>query len=174
MRISISICPTEMEVGGEGHLYDEAALLEAIREFIEARLGKLAEIVCLQVGHRQGDRWARIDGDEQAGAALLADFFEDHGTDESLFVRTVRWPTIRNCNFSTREDDRGRHVYEALLAADRGCDDCDLIGALDALENTLEHNAERGSAEAEEACIDCEEAVEAALLAISAAFEGMD
>jgi len=86
MKISISICPTEMEVGSEGHLYDEAALLEAIREFIEARLGKLAEIVCLQVGHRQGDKWARIDGDDEAGAALLADFFEDHGSDESLFV----------------------------------------------------------------------------------------
>ena len=86
MKISISICPTEMEVGSEGHLYDETALLEAIREFIEARLGKLAEIVCLQVGHRQGDKWARIDGDEESGAALLADFFEDHGIDEDLFL----------------------------------------------------------------------------------------
>lgn len=86
MKVSISICPTEMEVGSEGHMYDEAALLEAIREFIDARLGKRAEIVCLQVGHRHGDKWARIDGDEKAGAALLADFFEDHGTDEGLFV----------------------------------------------------------------------------------------
>ena len=86
MKISISICPTEMEVGSEGHLYDETALLEAIREFIEARLGKLAEIVCLQVGRRQGDKWARIDGDEESGAALLADFFEDHGIDEDLFL----------------------------------------------------------------------------------------
>jgi hypothetical protein len=86
MKVSISICPTDLEVGSEGDVYDEAALLEALREFIEARLGKLAEIVCLQVGHRQGDKWARIDGDEEAGAALLADFFEDHGADEDLFV----------------------------------------------------------------------------------------
>jgi hypothetical protein len=86
MKISISICPTEMEVGSEGDRYDEAALLEAIREFIEARLGKVAEIVCLQVGHRKGDEWARIDGDDEAGAALLADFFEDHGSDDDLFV----------------------------------------------------------------------------------------
>jgi len=84
------------------------------------------------------------------------------------------YPTIRNCNFACREDDRGRHVYEALVAADRGCEDCDLIGALDALENTLEHNAECGSAEAEEACIDSEEAVEAAILAVNAAFENVD
>lgn len=86
----------------------------------------------------------------------------------------MTYPTIRNCNFASREDDRGRHVYEALLAADRGCDDCDLIGALDALENTLEHNAECGSAEAEEACIDSEEAVEAAILAVNATFVNVD
>jgi hypothetical protein len=86
MKISISICPTDLEAGSEGDRYDEAALLEAIREFIEARLGTVAEIVCLQVGHRQGDKWARIDGDEESGAALLADFFEDHGIDEDLFL----------------------------------------------------------------------------------------
>ena len=84
------------------------------------------------------------------------------------------WPTIRNCNFSSREDDRGRHVYEALVAADRGCEDCDLVGSLDALEATLKHNAERGSAEAEEACIQAEEDVEAAMLAVNAAFENVD
>ena len=59
MKVSISICPTDLEVGSEGDVYDEAALLEAIREFIEARLGKLAEIVCLQVGadrRRRGGR----------------------------------------------------------------------------------------------------------------------
>ena len=86
MKVSSSICPTDLEVGSEGDRYAEAALLEAIREFIEARLGKLAEITCLQVGHRQGDKWARIDGDEEAGEALLADFFEDHGSDEDLFA----------------------------------------------------------------------------------------
>lgn len=89
MKISISICPTDMEVGSEGFMYDETALLEAIRAFVEARLGASAEIVCLQVGHRQGDKWARIDGDAEAGAALLADFFAAHGTDENLFARTV-------------------------------------------------------------------------------------
>lgn len=86
MKVSISICPTDLEVGSEGDRYDEAALLEAIHEFIEARLGSLAEVECLQVGLRQGDKWAKIDGDEKAGAALLTDFFDDHGTDEDLFV----------------------------------------------------------------------------------------
>jgi len=86
MKISISICPTELEVGSEGHMYDEGALLDAIREFIEARLGTLARITCLQVGHRQGDSWATIDGDEEAGGELLDDFFAARGSDEELFV----------------------------------------------------------------------------------------
>lgn len=81
------------------------------------------------------------------------------------------YPTIRNCNFATREDDLGRHVAEALAAADRGCDDCDLIGALDDLEATLIAHAESDSAESERACAEAEEAVEAALLTVNAAFE---
>lgn len=84
MNVSISICPTEMEAGRDR--YDEAALLAAIREYVEARLGKQATITTLQIGHRQGDAWAKIDGDSEAGAALLAGFFEDHGADEELFV----------------------------------------------------------------------------------------
>lgn len=85
MNVSISICPTEMEFPN-GDRYDESALLAAIREYVEERLGKAATITTLQVGHRQGDGWARIDGDEEAGAALLRDFYEDHGADEDLFV----------------------------------------------------------------------------------------
>jgi hypothetical protein len=81
------------------------------------------------------------------------------------------YPTIRNCNFAAREDDLGRHVAEALVASDRGCDDCDLIGALDGLEATLAVHAESDSAEAERACAEAEEAVEAALLVVNAAFE---
>lgn len=173
MNVSISICPTAMEVGGDR--YDEGALLEAIREYVEARLGKQATITTLQIGHRQGDAWAKIDGDSEAGAALLADFFEDHGTDEELFVQPAkRWPTIRNCNFATRRDDLGRHVYDAIVAADRGTEDCDLVGALDGLEAVLASHAERDNAESERACTEAEEAVEAAMLVINAAFEKND
>lgn len=85
-----------------------------------------------------------------------------------------RFPTIRNCNFSSREDDRGRHVREALTAADRGCEDCDLIGALDDLEATLADHAEDGSEESMRLCREAEEAVEAALLVINAAFNEAD
>jgi hypothetical protein len=84
------------------------------------------------------------------------------------------YPTIRNCNFSTRKDDTGRHVNEALAAFDRGCRDCDLVGALDELEATLAMHAESTLAEEMEACTDAEEAVEAALLTINAAFEDND
>ena len=85
MDISISICPTDLEVGSEGHMYDESKLLPAIREFIEARFGKAANITCLQVGFRQGDNWARIDGDDEAGGELLEEFWQAHGSDPELF-----------------------------------------------------------------------------------------
>ena len=85
MNISISICPTDLEVGSEGHLYDEGRLLDAIRAWIEQRHPG-ATITCLQVGHRQGAAWAKIDGDSDAGRELLAGFFEARGTDEDLFV----------------------------------------------------------------------------------------
>ena len=173
MKIRISLCPTSLEFAN-GDRYDEDALLAALREYIEASYPS-ATISCLQVGHRQGDAWATIDGDSEAGEALLADFFEQRGTDEELFVQPAkRWPTIRNCNLSSREDDRGRHAWEAVVAADRGCEDCDLVGSLDELEAVLARHAESDSAEAEQACTAAEEAVEAALLAIHAAFEKND
>lgn len=86
----------------------------------------------------------------------------------------MTYPVARNCNFSARKDDRGRHVCEALAAADSGCEDCDLIGALDDLEATLATHAESDSAEAEEATAKAEEAVEAALLRINSAFDAQD
>ena len=85
MAISISICPTDMEFNN-GDRYDEAALLAALREFIVAQ-HPAAMISCLQVGHRQGDAWAKIDGDNEAGEEMVAAFFSDHGADESLFQR---------------------------------------------------------------------------------------
>lgn len=80
-------------------------------------------------------------------------------------MTATRYPTIRNCNFSSREDDRGRHVHEAILAADRGCEDCNLIGALDDLEATLADHAESDSEESMRLCREAEEAVESAFLA---------
>ena len=84
MTISISICPTTLEFNN-GDRYDEAAVLDAIRRFI-GRHHPDAVISCLQVGHRQGDAWARIDGDEEAGAELVEEFFDVHGGDAGLFI----------------------------------------------------------------------------------------
>lgn len=84
MNVSISICPTALEFDNGDH-YDEDALLAAIREYVEGRHPG-ATITCLQIGHRQGDAWAKLDDDAEAGEELLAAFFEDHGTDEELFV----------------------------------------------------------------------------------------
>lgn len=84
MKISISICPTTLEFNN-GDRYEEAALLDAIRSFISRRHPE-AEIICLQIGHRQGDDWATVDGEDDAGAELLTEFFDVHGTEAGLFV----------------------------------------------------------------------------------------
>ena len=84
MTISISICPTTLEFNN-GDRYDEAALLGAMRAFIVATHPG-AVISCLQVGHGQGDGWARIDGDDDAGAELVEEFFDVHGTEAGLFI----------------------------------------------------------------------------------------
>jgi hypothetical protein len=84
VNISISICPASLEYDN-GDTYDEDSLLDAIRSFIEQRHPG-ATISCLQIGHRQGDEWARVDGDRDAGDDLLSAFFDLHGADEDLFV----------------------------------------------------------------------------------------
>lgn len=85
MNVSISICPTSMEFAN-GDRYSETALLDAIRQFVMKRHPQ-ARITCLQVGYRQGDEWARIDGDDEAGDELMQEFWAatDGGSEESLF-----------------------------------------------------------------------------------------
>lgn len=83
MNISISICPTSLEFDN-GDEYNQHSLLVAIRKFIvEKHPG--ATISCLQIGHRQGDHFAIIDGSHDAGNELLDEFYEKHGADEDLF-----------------------------------------------------------------------------------------
>lgn len=88
MNISISICPTSLEYAN-GYTYDQKRLLAAIRAFIE-QTHPGATISCLQIGYRQGDEWARIDGDIDAGDELIGEFFEQHGADEDLFLENER------------------------------------------------------------------------------------
>ena len=84
MNISISICPASLEYT-DGDTYHEGRLLAAIREFIEKKHPG-ATISCLQIGHRQGESFAIVDGSHDAGDDLLAEFYEKHGADEDLFV----------------------------------------------------------------------------------------
>ena len=84
MNISISICPASLEFDN-GDTYDEGRLLAAIRKFIEQQHPG-ATISCLQIGHRQGDSFAIVDGSHDAGDDLLVEFYERHGNDEDLFV----------------------------------------------------------------------------------------
>jgi len=83
-RISISICPTALQYDN-GDTYDSDKLLDAIRLFTLTRHPG-ATITTLQIGQRQGDEWAMVDGDDEEGADLLAEFFDAHGTDDELFV----------------------------------------------------------------------------------------
>jgi hypothetical protein len=84
MKISISLCPTTLEYNN-GDRYDAGALLDAMRAFI-LNAHPDARIYLLQIGHRQGDEWATVDGDDDAGADLVSTFFAAHGADEDLFV----------------------------------------------------------------------------------------
>jgi hypothetical protein len=86
MKIQVSICPTALEFPN-GDRIDEGRLLDRLRSFITERHPD-ATITCLQVGRRQGDAWATIDGDDEAGGELLSEFWmsNDGGSDESLFA----------------------------------------------------------------------------------------
>jgi hypothetical protein len=84
MNISISICPASLQFDN-GDTYDEQKLLAAIRSYIEKEAPG-ATISCLQIGHRQGDQWAKVDGNRDKGEHLLSGFFERHSGDEDLFV----------------------------------------------------------------------------------------
>lgn len=87
VRVSISICPTDLECGSEGDVYDKDALLDAIRLYVTDQYESV-DIECLQIGYSQGDKWWTVDGDEDAGEDLKFAFFEAHGTDEELFETT--------------------------------------------------------------------------------------
>ena len=82
INISISICPTSLQFDN-GDTYDENKLLESLREFcLRQHPGSR---VSLQVGHRQGDEWSTLNGDDELGLELVQDFFERHGGDKSLY-----------------------------------------------------------------------------------------
>ena len=83
--VDISLCPTSLEFPN-GDTYDADALLDALRQFISSRHPDAT--VNLQIGHRQGDAWSLVDGDAGAGGDLVVAFFEQHGTDEELFVES--------------------------------------------------------------------------------------
>jgi hypothetical protein len=73
------------------------------------------------------------------------------------------YPIIANCNFETRDDERGRAIHAARKAAEAGLTtDADLLAALDALEETLTEHAESQYADGMEACRVAERGVESA------------
>ena len=80
--IEISLCPTTLECG-DSH-YDETRLIRSIGRWLESRHPEA--VISVQVGYRQGDAWATIDGDREAGAEEMAEYWEIHADDESLFA----------------------------------------------------------------------------------------
>jgi hypothetical protein len=81
------------------------------------------------------------------------------------------YPVAHNCNLSTREDDRGQRVWQAVQMADAGKfdqhdrDERHLLDCLERLEEVLEEFAIDDSAEAGNTCRAAEEAVAEALKA---------
>lgn len=79
------------------------------------------------------------------------------------------YPVTHNCNLSTREDDRGQRVWQAVQMADAGKfdehdrDERHLLDCLERLEEVLEEFAADDSAEAGNTCRAAEEAVAKAL-----------
>jgi hypothetical protein len=77
-KIDISICPTDIpEDTGCGDACDPNVVLAELKAFAEKTYPN-AEIRCLQIGHRQGDGWAAIDGDDEAGARFMEDFWASY------------------------------------------------------------------------------------------------
>jgi hypothetical protein len=78
----------------------------------------------------------------------------------------TRYPVARNCNFATREDDRGRLVWQAIEWADAGKLDANIgdeeavLIAIDELEETLTESAEQAGPDNPDACEACEAAEE--------------
>lgn len=81
----ISICPTDMEI--DGFVLDETALLQRIRDVAVSEWGDGTSFATLQVGHRQGDGWAKAwkngHRDDSLAARLLEDLVD--WTDEELY-----------------------------------------------------------------------------------------
>ena len=75
----------------------------------------------------------------------------------------ARFPTVHNCNFRTRDDVRGGDVWSAIVDVfEQGCDDEEVLDALESLEETLAEHAESDSETSVKACEDAEESVQAA------------
>lgn len=76
--VDISLCPTELpEPNGCGDTPTADEVLDAVRSFVDLRYPG-ATIRCLQVGHRQGHGWAAINGDADAGARFMEDFWQSY------------------------------------------------------------------------------------------------
>jgi hypothetical protein len=84
-RISISICPTALEFAS-GDMYDGDKVLDAIREFAAEHFPDGAAFSTLQIGHRQGDAWAKVDGSLEDGGDFMEAFWRGRAADASLFV----------------------------------------------------------------------------------------
>ena len=82
-RIDISLCPTDLECGDSGDIRDERRVIESVIRFAAAR--HPGALVTAQVGHRQGHAWAMVDGDREAGRDLMADYWEAHADNASLY-----------------------------------------------------------------------------------------
>jgi len=66
---------------------------------------------------------------------------------------TKTYLVIRNCNYQATDNDRAEAVLAALRLVDQGCVDCDLLGAMDDLEQVLSGDNAATDAMAYEQCV---------------------
>ena len=83
MIIKISLCPTELEFNN-GDRYHPQKLMDAMRTFLAKKYPRAT--VELQIGYRQGHKWAYANGNADWGKELVEEFFSKHGNDEELFI----------------------------------------------------------------------------------------
>lgn len=81
--IDISICPTDLEGGDSGDIRNERRVIKSVVRFAAARHPEA--MITVQVGHRQGDKWATINHNPELGRELMADYWEAHADDDSLY-----------------------------------------------------------------------------------------
>jgi hypothetical protein len=85
VSIDIGICPTELEAGDGGDIRDGDRVVESVKAYAR-NLYPNATLIEVQIGWRQGSKWAFVGDSAEAGRILMDDYWDAHADDETLFA----------------------------------------------------------------------------------------